>query len=104
MWTLFQAVANCERSKPLGQRAIGWRSVSRVGVTADLSIHRIGPRPTISRKISIEPLRNRMNQRTRFWLRSAAETMPAVGRARGGRRTPAPRQPHESTPQRRVSQ
>src|SRR6478752_3863820 len=79
MWTLFQAVANCERSKPLGQRAIGWRSVSRVGVTADLSIHRIGPRPTMRRKTSIEPLRNRMNQRTGRWLWSAAETMPRSG-------------------------
>ena len=53
MWTLFQAVANCDRSNPFGHRAIGWRIVSRVGVIDDLSIHRIGPRPTISRNASV---------------------------------------------------
>ena len=50
MWVRVQAVAKLPRSKPCGHSAIGVRSVSWVGVIADLTIHRSGPSPTISRK------------------------------------------------------
>ena len=72
MWVRDQAVANLPRSKPFGQRAIGVRSVSWVGVIDDLTIHSSGPSPTISRKTSVAPWMIRIAQRIR--------AAPPVGR------------------------
>ena len=56
MWMRVQAVVSCARSKPFGQSSIGVRSVSWVGVIADLAIHSSGPRPTTTRNISVATL------------------------------------------------
>ena len=80
MWTLFHAVANWVTSNPFGHKAIGWRSVSRVGVIEDLSIHRIGPRPTTMRKTSVPTCTTRTSQRTRRWLQVGLRQDAALGR------------------------
>ena len=104
MWTRSQAVANCDRSKPFGHSAIGWRSVSSVGVIDDLSIHSSGPSPTMSRNSSVATCRPRIVQRVLPLAPVGASTGSSGPRvdARAGRA--APEQPHDSVLQRRVSQ
>ena len=65
MWVRVQAAAMLPKSTPCGHRAIGARRVSWVGVIEDLAIHRSGPRPTTSRRISVAAWTTFNVQRTR---------------------------------------
>ena len=51
-WTSTQAVLRFDQSVPLGHNAIGCRSVSWVGVIADLASHSSGPSEAITRRPS----------------------------------------------------
>ena len=85
----------------MGHSAIGWRSVSWVGVIDDLSIHRIGPRPTMSRNTSIEPCSDAHRPADAALAPVRAERCPrSVGVGASRRRPRRRRAPHESALQR----
>ena len=96
MWTRFQAVARLSRSMPLGHNAMGIRSVSWVGVIADLASHRIGPSPTTSRNSSITTWTSRRPMRDRGSLPVGIGHEPRSSRvldAVGSGREPTPGPP-----------